>query len=240
MRRPFCLIADCTQRLVAKPPIALLDRAETSSAQDRARSRSTVFDPRRPKDTMLTANRLEKIMELEENLRSEYQEQLDAGTKEIERLTAEREAMKTELQATIDKQLESIKELSAKAKVNERAEQHNRELTNRSEKQQAELGELKKRVKTLQRDLAEVRAENKTLTQYDPARMKKNLDAGKKKLAEKQKANETLQKSLKQTKNDNAELQQKLAELEAKLAALEASADDADDTETPEDEKAAA
>ena len=51
---------------------------------------SIVLNAQRTKDTMLTANRLEKIMELEENLRSEYQDQLDAKTKEIERLTGER------------------------------------------------------------------------------------------------------------------------------------------------------
>ena len=51
-------------------------------------------------------------------------------------------------------------------------------------------------MKTLQKDLAAVRGENKTLTQYDPARMKKSLDASKKKLAEKQRDNESLQKAL--------------------------------------------
>jgi hypothetical protein len=40
--------------------------------------------------------------------------------------------------------------------------------------------------------------------------MKKNLDASKKKLAVKTKANEALQTSLEQTKNENAELQQKV------------------------------
>jgi len=102
-------------------------------------------------------------------------------------------------------------------------EQLNRELTNRTEKLQEELTDLKKRVKTLQKDLAEERAQNKTLTQFDPARMKKNLDANKKKLAEKTRATEVLQKSLNTSKSENSELQSKLKELEAKLAELEPS-----------------
>ena len=51
--------------------------------------------------------------------------------------------------------------------------------------------------------------------------MKKNLDASKKKLAERTTANELLQKSLNRTKNDKAELEHKVKELEAKLAELE-------------------
>jgi chromosome segregation ATPase len=62
-----------------------------------------------------------------------------------------------------------------------------------------------------------------TLTQYDPARIKKNLDANKKKLADKTAANESLQKSLSKTKNENAELQAKIQELESKLAELDTS-----------------
>ena len=50
---------------------------------------------------------------------------------------------------------------------------------------------------------------------------RENLDASKKKLAEKTKANDDLQKLLSKTKNENAELQQKVKELEAKLAELE-------------------
>jgi BMFP domain-containing protein YqiC len=76
-------------------------------------------------------------------------------------------------------------------------------------------------VKTLQKDLASEREQVSTLTQYDPARMKKNLDANKKKLAEKTTANELLQKSLGKTKTENAELQQKVQELESKLAELD-------------------
>ena len=51
--------------------------------------------------------------------------------------------------------------------------------------------------------------------------MKKNLDATKKKLAEKTRGNELLQKSANKAKGENAELQRKVGELEAKLAELE-------------------
>ena len=61
----------------------------------------------------------------------------------------------------------------------------------------------------------------KALKQYDPAAMKKNLDANKKKLAEKTSANALMQKTLNKTKVENAELQARIKELEAKLAELE-------------------
>jgi BMFP domain-containing protein YqiC len=51
--------------------------------------------------------------------------------------------------------------------------------------------------------------------------MKKNLDASKKKLAEKTAATDLLQKSLNKSKTENAELQHKVKELEARLAELE-------------------
>jgi chromosome segregation ATPase len=172
---------------------------------------------------VLTLNKLEKVIELEDKLRAEYQAQLDAKTAEIEEQAKRESALQDtieELRATVSKQLETITDLSQKATANQRVEQLNRELTNRSEKLQDEVSELKKRVKSLQRDLAEAREENKTLKQFDPPRMKKNLDASKKKLADKTKAAELLQKSLNSSKSENAELQQKVDELEAKLAEL--------------------
>jgi chromosome segregation ATPase len=173
---------------------------------------------------MLSLNKLEKVIELEEQLRSEYQSQLDSKTEEINshvQKQSELQAIIDARQATIEQQLATITELSGKATANQRTEQLNRELTNRAEKLQDEVTELKRRVKTLQKDLADERAETKALKQFDPARMKKNLDAGKKKLAEKTRANEVLQKSLSASKSDNAELQCKIKELEARLAELE-------------------
>ena len=166
---------------------------------------------------MLTATKLEKIMELEDSLRSEYQEKLDAKTAELAQSTQQRE----QLQATIDKQLETITELSGKGAASAHLEQQHRELKNRSEKLQEEVATLKKRVKGLQRDLGAEREQVNMLTQYDPARMKKNLDANKKKLAEKTRANDSLQKSLNKTKAENSELQRKVKELESKLEELD-------------------
>jgi chromosome segregation ATPase len=182
---------------------------------------------------MLTASKLEKIMELEASLRAEYQQQLDTKTAEIGRLSAR----ESELQAAVDKQLETITELTGKATDSQKAEQRARELHNRSERLVAEIAELKQRIKALQKDLAAVREENKTLTQYDPVRMKKNLDASKKKLAEKTSAADLLQKTLSETKKENAELQRKVAELEAKVAEL--APEEAESAEAKEESAAA-
>jgi chromosome segregation ATPase len=101
-------------------------------------------------------------------------------------------------------------------------EHQNRELTNRSENQQEQIATLKQRVKALQKDLASEREQLKELTQYDPRRMKKNLDANKKKLAEKTRANELLQKSLKEIKGERLEAERKVQELEQELEGLRA------------------
>ncbi|MCB1676706.1 MAG: hypothetical protein KDI01_10470 [Halioglobus sp.] len=173
---------------------------------------------------MLSINKLEKVIELEDKLRAEYQAQLDAKSAQIESHIKDRESQQAAIearQATIDKQLETISELSGKASVSQRTEQLNRELTNRAEKLQDEVSELKKRVKTLQKDLAAERAQNKALKQFDPARMKKNLDANKKKLAEEFRANDALQKSQARYRAENAKLQGKVKELEARLEELE-------------------
>ena len=138
-----------------------------------------------------------------------------AETKEPELTTVDSQ------QVTIDKQLETISDLSDKTTANQRVEQLNRELSNRSEKQQDEISDLKKRVKALQKDLAEERAEIKALKQYDPNRMKKNLAANKKALAEKTRTSDLLQKSLNKAKTETVELQRKVKEVEARLAELE-------------------
>ena len=69
--------------------------------------------------------------------------------------------------------------------------------------------------------------------------MKKNLDASKKKLAEKTSAADLLQKTLSETKKENAELQRKVTELEAKVAESEAEDTDAPESEAREESAAA-
>ena len=180
---------------------------------------------------MLTADKLEKIIALEDNLKSQYQAQLDAKTAEIE------SALKkvAELQVTVATQLQTITDLSGKASVSQKIEQQNRELHNRSENMKEEVGTLKQRIKGLQNDLAEERNQVAELKKYDPVKMKKNLDDNKKRLAEKTSAAEVLQKSLGKTKAENAELLKKVAELEARVAELEPVVE-----ETEESEKEAA
>ena len=180
---------------------------------------------------MLTASKLEKIMELEDNLRSEYQAKLDALTAELERSRQELAEQRSQLQATIDRQLETISELSQKASISQKLEQQNRELFNRSENMKEEVAKQKQRAKTLQAELAKDREELKALKQFDALKMKKNLDANKKKLAEKTSANEALQKSYNKSKAENAELQRKLKELESKLAELEPAEEKEDEAE---------
>tara|TARA_R110002073_G_scaffold92105_1_gene216141 strand:+ start:324 stop:863 length:540 start_codon:yes stop_codon:yes gene_type:complete len=166
---------------------------------------------------MLTAQKLEKIIELEDNLRAQYQTQLDEKAAEIEQHLKKHE----EQQAIIEKQLAQLTAQSADASANKRVEQLNRELHNRCDNMAAEVDTQKKRIKELQKNLADARAEVKALKQYDAAALKKNLDANKKKLAEKTSANALMQKTLNKTKAENAELQAKVKELEAKLAELE-------------------
>ena len=166
---------------------------------------------------MLTAEQLEKIIELETNLRAEYLSKLDTKSAEIE------SALKkvADLQATVATQLQTITDLSAKASVNQKLEQQNRELHNRSENMKEEVAAMKQRVKGLQNDLAQEREQVNELKKYDPVKMKKNLDDNKKRLAEKTSAAEVLQKSLNKTKAENMELLKKVAELEARVAELE-------------------
>jgi chromosome segregation ATPase len=176
---------------------------------------------------MLTAKNLERIMELENSLRAEYQVQLDAKDAEI----AAAAQKKDEQSAVIAKQLEQIKELSPQVAANKRVEQLNRELTQRCENLQEEITSQKKRIKTMQKDLAAEREQLKTLQQYDPARMKKNLDSNKKKLVEKTAAADLLQKNLNKTKSEKSELQREVETLEAKVAELEPAEEAVQETE---------
>jgi chromosome segregation ATPase len=179
---------------------------------------------------MLTAKNLERLIELEDKLRTEYQAQLDEKSAEIARVTQEKE----EKQAVIAKQLEQITSLSTQATANKHVEQLNRELNQRSENLGEKVTAQKKQLKGLQKDLAQERAELKALKQFDPAKMKKNLDANKKKLAEKTAANELLQKAVNKAKNEKAELQQKVKELEAKLEQFESTEEPVETVEAEE------
>ncbi len=171
----------------------------------------------------LTLNKLEKLIEVESNLRGEYQQQLDAKDETISQLNKDKEALESKLSAlenTIATQLATITDLSKKSGNNQALEQRNRELHNRSENMKEEVATVKSRIKTLQKDLAEERAELAELKKYDPQRLRKNLDASKKKLAEKTAAADKLQKLLNQARTENTQLEQKIKELETQVETL--------------------
>ena len=171
----------------------------------------------------LTLNKLEKLIEVENKLRGEYQQQLDAKDATIAQLNSDKatlESKLSELEATIATQLATITDLSGKSGNNQALEQRNRELHNRSENMKEEVATAKSRIKALQKDLAADRTELAELKKYDPQRLRKNLDASKKKLAEKTTAADKLQKLLNQARTENTQLEQKVKELEAQLEAL--------------------
>lgn len=184
----------------------------------------------------LTLNKLEKLIEVESNLRGEYQQQLDAKDETISQLNNDKAALETKLSAlenTIATQLATITDLSKKSGNNQALEQRNRELHNRSENMKEEVATVKSRIKTLQKDLAEERAELAELKKYDPQRLRKNLDASKKKLAEKTTAADKLQKLLNQARTENTQLEQKIKELETQVETLKP------EEATPEEQAAA-
>lgn len=183
----------------------------------------------------LTLNKLEKLIEVENKLRSEYQQQLDAKDATISQLNNDKAALETkltELEATIATQLATITEMSAKSGNTQALEQRNRELHNRSENMKEEVATVKSRIKALQKDLAAERSELAELKKYDPQRLRKNLDASKKKLAEKTTAADKLQKLLNQARAENTELEQKIKALETELETLKT--EEATDAETTE------
>jgi chromosome segregation ATPase len=169
---------------------------------------------------MLAVKNLERLIEIEADLKSQYQAELNSKSTQITRAVEKQEELKAEIakhQSTIAEQLETIKTLSASTSEGKRIEQLNRELNARATKLQDEFDTQKKRVKSLQKDLAVEREELKALKQFDPQKMKKNLDTSKKKLAEKTAANELLQKSYNEFKRENETLKKKVKELEAKV-----------------------
>ena len=110
----------------------------------------------------LSLNKLEKLIELETQLRDEYQQQIDKKDSAIAELTQDKAAMESkmaELEKTISTQLATIKDMSGKSNDTQALEQRNRELHNRSENMKEEVAAAKSRVKALQKDLSAERAE---------------------------------------------------------------------------------
>ena len=177
----------------------------------------------------LSLNKLEKLIELETQLRGEYQQQLDDKDATIAELQHDKSAVEAkvaELEKTITTQLATIRDISGKSNDTQALEQRNREL-HRSENMKEEVAVAKSRLKALQKDLAAERAELAELKKYDPQRLRKNLDTSKKKLAEKTTAADKLQKSLTQARSENSQLELKIKELEAQLEQSQSSETDA-------------
>ena len=180
----------------------------------------------------LSLNKLEKIIELEATLREEYQQRLDEKDALIRALTqdkADLERKVGDLEQTVATQLKTITEVSAKSQDKQALEQRNRELHNRSDNMKEEVAVVKARMKALQKDLAAERTELAELRKFDPQRLRKNLDASKRKLADKTNAADKLQKTLTQVRAENAQLEQKVKELEAQLAEARPESESADE-----------
>ncbi len=176
---------------------------------------------------MSVVKNLEALIKIENDLKSQYESKLNAQLAEIQNGVQKQE----ELQKKIDAQKDTISKLSAVSTDKKRLEQVNRELSNRAEKLQDEVDAQKKRIKTTQKDSAEARAEVKKLRHLDAEKLKKNLVANKKKLAEKSKATDLLQKSLNKTKSENIELQQEVDKLKAELEELKPAEEESIETE---------
>lgn len=189
---------------------------------------------------MLAAKNLERLIEMEEDLKSKYEADLNDKSNQITKANEENQTLRTmveQLEAKVAAQLQQILSQSSTSTDTKRLEQLNRELEARSVKLQEEMTAQKKRLKGLQRDLAAERTELKELKQYDAPKMKANLAANKKKLAEKTTANELLQKNNSKLMGENSVLKAKNEELEAKLESLESA--DSDNAETEQTSDAA-
>lgn len=166
---------------------------------------------------MSAVKNLEALIKIESDLKSKYETKLNTQLATIEEGVKKQE----ELQQRIDKQHEKISELATATSDSKRIEQVNRELNNRADKLQEEIDSQKKRIKAMRKELTEERAEVKKLKQFDADKLKKNLVANKKKLAEKSTAADLLQKSLNKTRTENAEYQREIEELKAELEKIQ-------------------
>lgn len=176
---------------------------------------------------MSAVKNLEALIKIESDLKSKYEVKLNAQLAAIE----EGEKKQEELQQRIDKQHEKISELVTASSDTKRVEQVNRELKNRTDKLQEEIDVQKKRIKAMRKELTEERAEVKKLKQFDADKLKKNLVANKKKLAEKTAAADLLQKSLNKTRTENADYQREIEELKAKLEEFQPAEETAEEDE---------
>jgi hypothetical protein len=162
------------------------------------------------------ADQLEALINLESNLKAQYEKKLTA-----ERYKNEEHAeTQAKLQATIAKQAAEITALKAGGTDMKRIEQENRELTSRAENIKNEFDAQRSKTKVAHKELIALKAEVKDLKQLDAKKLKKNLVESKKKLEEQRTANELLTKSNKKYKQENFDHQNTIEKLEKELEAL--------------------
>jgi hypothetical protein len=175
------------------------------------------------------ADQLEALINLENNLKAQYEKKLTAERYKNEEHTE----TQAKLQATIAKQATEITTLKAGGTALKRMEQENRELTSRAENIKNEFDAQRTKTKVAQKELIALKTEVKDLKQLDAKKLKKNLVESKKKLEEQRKANELLTKSNKKYKQENFDHQNTIEKLEAELEELKPK-DPASDTEAEE------
>ena len=94
----------------------------------------------------LSLNKLEKLIELETQLRGEYQQQLDDKDAAIAELTGDKaalEAKMAEMEKTISTQLATIKDMLGKSNDTQALEQRNRRPNGKCKKTQKNRQQLK-------------------------------------------------------------------------------------------------
>ena len=177
---------------------------------------------------MLAAKNLERLIEIEADLKKQHEGELSAKDAEINKGLDEIEELKAVIEkqkASLQEQAEQISALKAPQNDAKRTEQLNRELNSRLNKLQDELDSQKKRNKVMQKEAQADKAALKDYQQFDVKKMKKNLDANKKKAAEQNAAIELLQKTNNKLKVENKELSAKVKDFEEKAASEDSGAD---------------
>lgn len=171
---------------------------------------------------MASAEQLEALINLETNLKNQYEKKLTAEQYKVE---AHLETQ-SKLQAKIAEQAGEITKLKSGGGDLKRLEQENREISNRAENVKNELEAQRNKAKAANKELIALKSEIKDLKQLDAKKLKKNLVETKKKLEEQRTANGLLSASNKKHKQENFEYQNTIEKLEQELEELKPSESD--------------
>ncbi len=181
---------------------------------------------------MASAEQLEALINLEANLKSQYESKLTAEQYKNE---AHLETQ-TKLQAKIVEQAGEITQLKSGGGDLKRLEQENREISNRAENIKNEFEAQRNKTKIANKELIALKSEIKELKQLDAKKLKKNLVETKKKLEEQRTANGLLSTSNKKHKQESFENQNTIEKLEQELEELKpAETDDSEETAEAEE-----